>query len=147
MITDDDSVQLSHYCFDVCEKLKDTIQAMAGDPNRSSRTTLENLGRRVDLAFVCPYPYSTSNSRATCEIERVLRTGNQYDKGKIEEHKLEIEQMFNALSTPRSPLVGENGVDQRVPQSMDIESGENAATSVSHSGRSWPRLHRSCVEC
>ena len=151
MITDDYSVQLSDYCFGVCEALKDAIQEMAGDLNESSRTTLENLERCVDLAFVCPHPYIISGSRATCDIERIIRTGAsrsgiQYDKGKIEERKLEIEQMLNALSTHRSSLVGERSVDHRAPQSIDVDSRSNAVTSVSHSGRSWSQLQRSCVE-
>ena len=31
MITDNDSVELSHYCFDVCEALNVTIQEMKED--------------------------------------------------------------------------------------------------------------------
>ena len=46
MIDDEDSVQLSEYCFDVCEALKTVIQGKnADDINESVREVLEDLGR------------------------------------------------------------------------------------------------------
>ena len=49
MIDDQDSVQLSEYCFNVCEVLKTAIQATNADSlDESVRVALEDLGRCVD---------------------------------------------------------------------------------------------------
>ena len=48
MIDDKDSVQLSEYCFNVCEVLKTAIQGTNADSlNVSVRVALEDLGRCV----------------------------------------------------------------------------------------------------
>ena len=45
----EDSVQLSEYCFNVCEVLKPVIQGRgAGDLDESVRTALDDLERYVD---------------------------------------------------------------------------------------------------
>ena len=49
MMDDEDSVQLSEYCFDACEALKTVIQGKnADDINEPVREALEDLGRYVD---------------------------------------------------------------------------------------------------
>lgn len=49
MMDDEDSVQLSKYCFDACEALKTVIQGKnADDINEPVREALEDLGRYVD---------------------------------------------------------------------------------------------------
>jgi hypothetical protein len=49
MIDDRDSVQLSEYCFNICETLKTTIGGKdADDPNKLVRAALEDLERCVD---------------------------------------------------------------------------------------------------
>lgn len=46
---DEDSVQLSEYCFDACEALKTVIQGKnVDDINEPVREALEDLGRYVD---------------------------------------------------------------------------------------------------
>ena len=51
MVTDDDSVELSHYCFDVCEELNVTTQGMEEDGlDGSTWPGLEDLTRYSD----CP---------------------------------------------------------------------------------------------
>ena len=51
MISDNDSVELSHYCFDVCEALNDTMQGMTEDGlDGSTWPGLEDLARYGD----CP---------------------------------------------------------------------------------------------
>ena len=53
MITDDDSVELSHYCFDVCEALNDTIQEKTEDGlDGSAWPELEDLTRYSDCLRV-----------------------------------------------------------------------------------------------
>ena len=55
MIDDKESVQLSEYCFNVCEVLKGAVQGKNADGlNESVRGALEDLERCVDLSFsVC----------------------------------------------------------------------------------------------
>ena len=49
MIDDEDSLQLSEYCFNVCVELQPTIQGKNVDElNKSERTALEELERCVD---------------------------------------------------------------------------------------------------
>ena len=49
MVDDKDSVQLSEYCFNVCEVLKTTIQGRNADSlDVSVRVALEDLERCVD---------------------------------------------------------------------------------------------------
>ena len=62
MIDDNDSVQLSEYCFNVCEVLKDTIQGRSADNlNESVRAALEDLKRCADFFFLSVY--SLANHR------------------------------------------------------------------------------------
>ena len=52
MIDDEDSVQLSEYCFNVCKELKAIIQGRnASSLDESVRVALEDLGRCVDWPF------------------------------------------------------------------------------------------------
>lgn len=49
MITDKDSMELSDYCFNVCEALNTAIRAKKkGGLNESARVSLEDLARCVD---------------------------------------------------------------------------------------------------
>ena len=49
MIDDEDSVQLSEYCFNVCNELKTVMQGRNADSlDESVRVALEDLGRCVD---------------------------------------------------------------------------------------------------
>ena len=49
MIDNEDYLQLSEYCFNVCEVLKTVIQGKdADDLNESVRETLEDLERYAD---------------------------------------------------------------------------------------------------
>ena len=49
MIDDKDSVQLSEYCFNVCEVLKTVVQGRNADSlNEHVRVALEDLERCVD---------------------------------------------------------------------------------------------------
>ena len=46
MVANEDSVQLSDYCFDVCEVLKAAIQGRStGSLSEATKTALEDLGR------------------------------------------------------------------------------------------------------
>jgi len=52
MINDKDSVELSEYCFNVCEALKTVIRGRnTDDLSEPVRMALENLRRCVDLAL------------------------------------------------------------------------------------------------
>jgi len=49
MTDDEDSIQLSDYCFDVCKELKTVIQGRNADSlDESVRAALEDLGRYVN---------------------------------------------------------------------------------------------------
>ena len=49
MVADDESVQLSDYCFDVCETLNMVIgEKKTGDLDASTRMKLEGLERYAD---------------------------------------------------------------------------------------------------
>ena len=48
MIANDDTVQLSGYCFGVCEALKATTYGDAGDLDRFATMALDDLGRCVN---------------------------------------------------------------------------------------------------
>ncbi|KAF9790923.1 kinase-like domain-containing protein [Thelephora terrestris] len=86
LITNKDFVRLSDYCFNVCEVLKTAIkEENADDLSEPVQIALEDLARNI------------------CEIEQTLRRraimpSIGYDKGKIEGHKLVIQEILNALS-------------------------------------------------
>ena len=70
--------------------------------------------------------------RAIREIERTLRRGAstprvEYDKAKIEEHKLEIQRILDVLRIPDLPLAGNGGVDEP----MDVDPPNVSITSES----------------
>lgn len=48
MIANDDTLQLSGYCFSVCEALKATTYEDADDLDESTTMALEDLGRCVN---------------------------------------------------------------------------------------------------
>ena len=58
MIDDKDSVQLSEYCFNVCEVLKTAVQGRNADSlDESVRVALEDLERWVDSSSsTCSLP-------------------------------------------------------------------------------------------
>lgn len=97
MIANGSAVQLTEYCFNVCETaLRTTIQDQNRDDlNGSVRIAFEDLGRIIH------------------EIEQTLRRGTsmprgEYDKTKIERHKLEIQEILDTLSTQSQSLRGNN---------------------------------------
>jgi hypothetical protein len=64
MADDEDSVELSEYCFSLCEALKTAIQGKnADDLNESVRMALEDSERCVDWprSNSCLYPYQTTS--------------------------------------------------------------------------------------
>ena len=58
----------------------------------------------------------------------------EYDKAKIEEHKLEIQRILDVLRIPDLPLAANGGMDEP----MDVDPPTVATTS--ESGKSCPRL-------
>ena len=128
MIDDEDSVQLSEYCFNVCEVLKTAVHGKDADNlDKSVRAALEDLERCVDLAFLSAP--SLSNSRVTHEIERTLRRGvnmqrNRHNKSKVEGHKLKIQEILDALNAPSAAF------DENLP----VDSHDDVTSSTSESG-------------
>jgi len=60
-----------------------------------------------------------------CKIELTLRRGAylpciEYRKDKVEEYKLEIQEMLNVLNAPSSPLDENLGVGERAPRSASV---------------------------
>ena len=96
----------------------------------------------ISLAsFACLRTHLNCDCRIIREIEQTLRRGAsmprvEYDKAKIEEHKLEIRQIFDVL------LTGSGSMDEP----MDVDP-PNVATTA-ESGKNCPRLvNRPCFDC
>jgi len=107
LIDDKDSVQLSEYCFNVCEVLKTvTLGRDVDSLDESVRVALKDLERCVDQSrSVCSSP---SNSRVTGEIERTLRRGAnmprvKHNRGKVEGHRLKVQEILDTLNAPSAP--------------------------------------------
>jgi hypothetical protein len=64
----------------------------------------------------------------------------EYDKGKIEGHKLEIQEILTALNAPGE---SQNRSDDE-PHSLSADPRDD--TSTSRSGRIRPYLRRLCIE-
>ena len=60
----------------------------------------------------------------------------EHDKGKIESHKLAVQQILNALSTPSSSAPG----NVRVNEPKHIDATDSPTISGSESGRSLDLL-------
>ena len=134
MIDDKDSVQLSEYCFSVCDVLKTAIQGRDG-LDESVRVALEDLERWVDWS--CSVLLLPIGSRVTREIERTLRRGvniprTKRNKGRVEGQKLKIQEIFDTLNAPSAPL--------------PVDSRGAATTSKSESGAPLAHLRRSRTE-
>jgi len=139
MIDNEDSVQLSEYCFSMCETLKMVVQgANAGDLDDSATVAIKDLERCADRPWLCLLTKS-SNFRLTRELERTLRRGanspqTKYNKEKVEGYKLEIQQILQALHAPRN----ENSVAESVIPVAQGHSDSIATTPAAESGMSLP---------
>jgi len=60
----------------------------------------------------------------------------EYDKGKIEGHKLEIQEILSALNAASLPLDENPSVSNRAPHSAPINPHDTATISISESGTS-----------
>ena len=72
------------------------------------------------------------------------------DKGKIEEQKLEIQQILGALNMPSLSANGDDAVGERALQleSLSLDSGDSATTSGPGNGRddfTSPILHETLI--
>jgi len=77
MIKNKDSVELSEYCFNMCEVLKTVIYGKnADDLSEPVRRALEDLGRCVDLALALSTSYKQPQGY----------TGNRADSQEGGEH-------------------------------------------------------------
>ena len=84
-------------------------------------------------------PNQLANSRLTREIERTLWGGTntphtEYDKEKVEGHKLETQRILSTLTTPGLVLDGSLSADTRVPYLTPVDHHGTATTSLSESG-------------
>jgi hypothetical protein len=75
------------------------------------------------------------------EIERTLRRGAsaphiEYNKGKVEEHKLKIQGILSTLGALSSPLDENFNVGGSVPHLVHVDPHGTATTSVSEGGTS-----------
>ena len=142
MIDSNDSVQLSGYCFDVCEILRTVIQGRnPEDLSERVRMAVGDLERCVDqLLILSPSPLS--NSRVMCKIELTLRRGMnaphiEYNKGEIEGYKLEIQGILGTLNLDGNLTVGEH-----TPRPVPTVPYDAATTSAFWSGTPSARLCR-----
>lgn len=137
MVDNNDSVQLSGYCFGACEVLKTVVQGRnTDDLSEYGRMELEDLERCV----VSPQAFllSQSNSRVLSRIERALRRGANiphagYNKDEVEGYKLEIQGIVGTLNVPfdENPTMDESG-----PQPSPCDPHDAAVNSVSGRGTS-----------
>jgi len=107
MIHDEDCVQFSEYCFNICTALEPAIQGKnADDLDESLRMALEDLARCVNQPWPCLLTVLT-NYRLILEIERALRRRastphSKYNKREVEGHKLKIREILNGPSLQSS---------------------------------------------
>ena len=147
-----ETVQLSDYCFDVCEALKATIQEEnADDLGEFATIALGDVGRYVGCTLACLPPFLNSDYSVICEIERTLKTKAslphvEYDKGEIERKKLKIQETLDALNRHNSSSDGDGSLDGCAFQSPSLDSHNASMTSVSDNGRNWPCVRRSGIE-
>ena len=85
-----------------------------------------------------PVCFLTKQYRVISEIERALKRGAsmphvKYNKGKVEEHKLEIQRILANLNAPSS------NVDEYVPHPATVYP-HTATASISESGMSLVSL-------
>ena len=147
-----ETVQLSEYCFDVCEALKATIQEEnTDDLGEFATTALGNVGRYVNCALANLPPFLNSNLSAICEIEQTLKRATTlphvgYDKAEIEGKKLKIQETLDALNRHSSSSNGDDSLGGRSLQSPSLDSHNASMTSVSDNGRSRPCIRRFGIE-
>jgi len=116
MTDNGDSVHISETCFDMCETLEATTQGKnANDLDESVKTTPEGLERCVD-----------------------------YDKERVESHKLEIKRMLSTLTAPGSAPDEKPGADARVPHPAPADPPDTTSTSEggTFSAPPSPIVHR-----
>ena len=147
-----ETVQLSDYCFDVCEALKATIQEETKDDlGEFAATAIGDVGRYLSCTLACLPPFLKSNYSVICEIEQTLKTATSlphvgYDKAEIEGKKLKIQDKLDALNRHSSSSNGDDSLDGRSLQSPFLGSHDALITPVSENGRNWPRIRRSDME-
>lgn len=136
MIDDEDFVQHSLSCFDVCVALELAIQGKnVDDLNKSAKSSLEELERCVDWPSSCPFTTS-SNFRTLCELERTLTSGanaphTEYSKEKVEERKRQIQGILDRILVIGAVVpLGPTASDGTDPTSV-VESGKSSFLSLS----------------
>ena len=85
-------------------------------------------------------PAHNSNTRVLREIEQTLRANVpqiEYDKSKIDCHKLEIQQILGSIGTLGLSLTRDNGAEEP----MDVDSVHTPTTSNPENGMNWPCLY------
>ena len=132
-----ETVQLSDYCFDVCEALKATIQENTDDLGEFATTALGDVGKFVNCTLARFPPFLNCNYSVICEIERILKMGTSparvgYDKGLIEGEKLKIQDILEALNRHGSSSNGDDSLDEHALQSPPLNA---SMTSVSDNGK------------
>ena len=134
-----ETVQLSDYCFDVCEALKATIQEEnTDDLGEFTTTALGDVGRYVSCTLARFPPFLTSNYSVICEIEQTLKRATSlphigYDKDEIEGKKLKIQDILDALN--RHSSSSDDSLDGPALRSLSFDSRDASMTSVSENGR------------
>jgi len=134
IIDSKDSVQLSEYCFSICEAVKTVVQGKnTDDLDESVRVALEISERCVYWPWPCPLTIPNNPSRVIRETERTLRRventlHTKYNE-RVATHTPEIRQM---LGTPNTLSFGQNlGVGERAPILAPFDT---ATTPVSENG-------------
>jgi len=132
MIDDEDSVQLSEYCFSMCETLGAVTQGMnAEDLNDSA---LKDLERCADMSW--SYLLTEPNDfRLTRAVERALRrVANsphaKHSKGKFEGYKLEIQHALGTLNAPSTSPDEDSVAEGTDPAGIAVASVAESGTTL-----------------
>jgi len=142
MIDNEEYVQLSEHCFNACLVLDTAIRGEnVEDLSGPVMTALEGLERCVDYPQPCSTLTVSNNSRFLWETERTLRGGVNtshtiYDKEKVEEHKLAIQEILGVLSL-RNSSFGEH------PSVIESPTPAAPVTLAAESGTFLPPLRLS----
>src|ERR1700753_520676 len=140
MTANDESAQLSDYCFDLFEAVNAAIQDENTDnPSESAEIALGDLERCVNERSACSNTDLIDAFRVIGEIERTLRVGAStprinYDKSKIEKNKLEIRQILDALSIQSSSINRGDSMDELASFGSRITTTTRATATVIGTG-------------
>lgn len=145
-------MQLSDYCFSVCETLRTVIpESDLGELDESGKVGMECLERCVDQPW-SDFLFTIANDfRVMCEIERTLRRGasTPYVKyrSRVEGYVLKVQQTLRTYQALNPPFGEDPSTGQSAAHPTPVDPHNCATTYVSEGGTSSsPHSRRPHVE-